>query len=154
MDRTLDIAISFDPPKLDQFEIVQLGQINLLLVSSLKGQTVKAVVPGQYVKVDWGTAFNIVHAQEYASLPVPTLHTSSARIALDFILNNGGCAFLPEHLVQHALRGGELYLVSGANAISRNVYLAYWAENDRLAQIKQAIDFLRDDGSMVVHATV
>ncbi|MGR3972178.1 HTH-type transcriptional regulator HdfR [Shewanella sp. 1180_01] len=154
IDRTLDIAISFDPPKLDQFELVQLGQINLLLVSSLKGQTVNAVVPGQYVKVDWGTAFNIVHAQEYASLPVPTLHTSSARIALDFILNNGGCAFLPEHLVQHALRSGELHHVSGASAISRNVYVAYWAENDRLAQIKQAIDFLRDDGSVFAHATI
>ncbi|MGL5046959.1 MAG: LysR substrate-binding domain-containing protein, partial [Shewanella sp.] len=100
------------------------------------------------------TVFNIVHAQEYASLPVPTLHTSSARIALDFILNNGGCAFLPEHLVLQALRGGELHLVSGANAISRNVYLAYWAENDRLTQIKQAIDFLKDDGSIMTHATV
>jgi DNA-binding transcriptional LysR family regulator len=146
MDRTLDIAISFDPPKLDQFELVQLGQINLLLVSSMADTVVSGVAPGQYVKVDWGTAFNIIHAQEYATLPVPTLHTSSARIALDFILNNGGCAFLPEHLVQQLLRKGELHLVRGANAISRSVYVAYWAENDRLEQIQQAIDFLIDDG--------
>lgn len=145
MDRTLDIAISFDPPKLDQFELVSLGQINLLLVSSVADMVINAVAPGQYVKVDWGTAFNIIHAQEYATLPVPTLHTSSARIALDFILNNGGCAFLPEHLVQQLLRNGVLHLVHGANAISRSVYVAYWAENDRLAQIKQAIDMLTDD---------
>ncbi|MCK7633105.1 MULTISPECIES: HTH-type transcriptional regulator HdfR [unclassified Shewanella] len=146
MDRTLDIAISFDPPKLDQFELVQLGQINLLLVSSLADMAVDGVSSGQYVKVDWGTAFNIIHAQEYAALPVPSLHTSSARIALDFILNNGGCAFLPEHLVQQLLHKGELHLVHGANAISRSVYVAYWAENDRLEQIKQAITFLIDDG--------
>jgi len=47
-----------------------------------------------------------------------------------------------------------LHHVSGASAISRNVYVAYWAENDRLAQIKQAIDFLRDDGSVFAHATI
>ncbi|ABM25103.1 MULTISPECIES: HTH-type transcriptional regulator HdfR [Shewanella] len=146
MDRTLDIAISFDPPKLDQFELVQLGQINLLLVSSLADMAVDGVSSGQYVKVDWGTAFNIIHAQEYAALPVPSLHTSSARIALDFILNNGGCAFLPEHLIQPLLTKGMLHLVAGANAISRSVYVAYWAENDRLEQIKQAITFLIDDG--------
>ena len=144
MDRTLDLAISFDPPKLDQFELIQLGQINLLLVSKSRDVSVNEVQAGQYVKVDWGTAFNIIHAQEYAALPVPTLHTSSARIALDFILNNGGCAFLPEHLVQPLLQRGELNLVAGASAISRSVYVAYWAENDRLEQIKQAISFLAD----------
>ncbi|ASF14165.1 MAG: HTH-type transcriptional regulator HdfR [Shewanella xiamenensis] len=144
MDRTLDLAISFDPPKLDQFELIQLGQINLLLVSKSRDVSVNKVQAGQYVKVDWGTAFNIIHAQEYAALPVPTLHTSSARIALDFILNNGGCAFLPEHLVQPLLQRGELNLVAGASAISRSVYVAYWAENDRLEQIKQAISFLAD----------
>lgn len=144
MDRTLDLAISFDPPKLDQFELIQLGQINLLLVSKSRDVAVNEVQAGQYVKVDWGTAFNIIHAQEYAALPVPTLHTSSARIALDFILNNGGCAFLPEHLVQPLLQRGELNLVAGASAISRSVYVAYWAENDRLEQIKQAISFLVD----------
>ncbi len=142
MERTLDLAISFDPPKLDQFELVQLGQINLLLVSSIADRMLSQLQTVQYVKVDWGTAFNIIHAQEYAALPVPVLHTSSARIALDFILNNGGCAFLPEHLVQPLLRLGELHLVSGAAAIPRNVYVAYWAQNDRLAQIKQAIGFL------------
>lgn len=144
MDRTLDLAISFDPPKLDQFELIQLGQINLLLVSKSMEVAVNAVQAGQYVKVDWGTAFNIIHAQDYAALPVPTLHTSSARIALDFILNNGGCAFLPEHLVQPLLSKGELHLVAGASAISRSVYVAYWAENDRLEHIKQAIGFLAD----------
>ncbi|MGL4616021.1 MAG: HTH-type transcriptional regulator HdfR [Shewanella sp.] len=145
MDRTLDIAISFEPPTLEQFELVQLGQIHLVLVSSLPDMRLNAVVPGQYVKVDWGTAFNIIHAQEYAALPVPTLHTSSARIALDFILHNGGCAFLPEHLVQSLLHQRQLHLVAGAQAISRRVYAAYWTENDRLEQIKQAIEFLIDD---------
>ncbi|MGR6502046.1 HTH-type transcriptional regulator HdfR [Shewanella sp. Koi 1] len=149
MDRTLDLAISFDPPKLDQFELVQLGQINLLLVSKTMDVAVNAVQAGQYVKVDWGTAFNILHAQEYAALPVPTLHTSSARIALDFILNNGGCAFLPEHLVQPLLNRGELHLVAGASPISRSVYVAYWAENDRLEQIKQAIGFLADTSAEI-----
>ena len=145
MERTLDIAISFDPPKLEEYELVQVGMTQLLLVSSLGQVTVKEIESHQYVKVDWGTAFNILHAQDYASLPLPVLHTSSARIALDFILNNGGCAFLPNNLVEPFLNSGELSLVSGASSIERKVYVAYWPQNDRLLQILKAIGFLKGE---------
>ncbi|MGX9462092.1 HTH-type transcriptional regulator HdfR [Shewanella sp. A14] len=142
IERTLDIAITFDPPKLDELELVKLAQIKLVLVTKEKGLNLVQASDINYIKVDWGTAFNITHAQDFTTLPQPILHTSSARMALDFVLNNGGCAFLPEVLIQPYLDDQTLYGIENTNSVTRNVYGAYWAENERFSYIKQAIDIL------------
>ncbi|MDF0533641.1 HTH-type transcriptional regulator HdfR [Shewanella yunxiaonensis] len=143
MERTLDIAISFDPPKLEEFELLQIGEIVLGLVSCEPVMSLADTLQQQYIKVDWGTAFNIQHARDFAELPLPVLHTGSARIALDFLLNNGGCAFLPQKMVQSYLDKGQLYLVPHTSTISRSVYVSYLTSNDRLPQILQAVNYLK-----------
>jgi DNA-binding transcriptional LysR family regulator len=142
IERSLDIAITFDPPKLDELELVKLAQINLVLVTKQPAITLEQATTIPYIKVDWGTAFNITHAQDYTMLPLPILHTSSARMALDFVLNNGGCAFLPEVLIKPYLANSTLFVVEDARCITRNVYGAYWVDNERLAYIQQAISIL------------
>ena len=142
IERSLDIAISFDPPKLDKLELVKLAQVYLVLVADQHNLNLAQTSSIPYIKVDWGTAFNITHAQEFTMLPLPVLHTSSARMALDFILNNGGCAFLPEVLVKPYLTNNTLFMVKGANNITRNVYAAYWPENERLVYIEKTIAIL------------
>ncbi|QIR14807.1 HTH-type transcriptional regulator HdfR [Shewanella aestuarii] len=143
IERTLDIAISFDPPKLDDVEIVKLMDVELCLVSQVPNAILTDLSQLNYIKVDWGTAFNIAHAQDFTMLPVPVLHTSSARMALDFLLNNCGCAFLPKTFVQPYLESRQLFVVTDAKIISRNIYAAYWASNERGAQIKQALQLLQ-----------
>ncbi|AZG73753.1 HTH-type transcriptional regulator HdfR [Shewanella livingstonensis] len=145
IERTLDIAITFDPPKLDGVILVKLAQVKLYLVSKQQGVKLAQTPDLSYIKVDWGTAFNMTHAQDFTMLPLPVLHTSSARMALDFLLNNGGCAFLPEALIQPHLDNGTLYAVDDAKCIDRHVYAAYWAENERLTHIEQAISILTTD---------
>jgi LysR family transcriptional regulator, flagellar master operon regulator len=142
IERTLDIAITFEPPKLDEVEIVQLAQIELSLVSDKPHASLQEAQQQAYIKVDWGTAFNIMHAQEFSLLPVPVLHTSSARIALDFLLNNGGSAFLPNALIIQALSDKKLNLVQGVQSIKRTLYAAYLGKSERLLQIEQAIRLL------------
>ncbi|QSX35052.1 HTH-type transcriptional regulator HdfR [Shewanella avicenniae] len=143
MERTLDIAISFDPPKLEEFELLQIGEVVLTLVSSEPAAAIEDIKSRQYIKVDWGTAFNIQHARDFALLPLPILHTGSARIALDFLLNNGGAAFLPRNMVLADVERGTLHWVDNAPSISRNVYVSYLANNERLSEIERAVDFLR-----------
>ena len=142
IERTLDIAITFEPPKLDEVEIVQLAQIELSLVSDKPHASLQEAQQQAYIKVDWGTAFNIMHAQEFSLLPVPVLHTSSARIAQDFLLNNGGSAFLPNALIIQALSEKKLHVVKGVQSIKRTLYAAYLGKSERLVQIEQAIKLL------------
>ena len=142
IERTLDIAITFDPPKLDEVELVKLAQVKLYLVSKQADITLEQSQDLSYIKVDWGTTFNITHAQDFTMLPPPIFHTSSARIALDFVLNNDGCAFLPEVLIKPLLESRTLNRVANAVCIYRNVYAAYWGGNERLTHIEQAISIL------------
>jgi LysR family transcriptional regulator, flagellar master operon regulator len=142
IERTLDIAITFEPPKLNEVEIVQLAEIELCLVSDKPNSSLQEAQQQAYIKVDWGTAFNILHAQEFSLLPVPVLHTTSARIALEFLLNNGGSAFLPTALINKALASKTLHKVAGVQGIKRTLYAAYLAKSERLLQIEQAIKLL------------
>ncbi|MFQ6371142.1 HTH-type transcriptional regulator HdfR [Shewanella sp. YIC-542] len=143
MERALDLAISFDPPKLEEFELLQVGEIVLTLVSTSPLETLADTRQQQYIKVDWGTAFNIQHARNFSELPLPVLHTGSARIALDFLLNNGGCAFLPQKMVQPYVAQGQLHRVPGAATVSRSVYVSYLSGNERLPQIILAVNYLK-----------
>ncbi|GIU53089.1 LysR family transcriptional regulator [Shewanella sp. KT0246] len=143
-ERTLDIALSFDPLRIDDIEITKLNRVNLVLVSHQEGQTIDSLKQSQYIKVDWGTAFNIMHAQELTNLPMPKLHTSSAQIACEFMLSNGGCAFLPETMVKAKIQNNDIFLVEGVNPMRRHIYAAHWGKNERLDEIEQALILLTD----------
>ncbi len=140
--RTLDMMISFDAPQLDELEAIKLGEIELCLVSGAGPATLQEAAELPYIKVNWGTVFNIQHAKEFAELPIPIMHTGSAAIALDFMRANGATAFLPKNMVTGLLESGELHLVEGARELSRSLYLAYWGENDRLEIIRSAVKLL------------
>ena len=149
LERSVDIAISFDPPKLEGVEIIKLMDVSLCLVCHQPNMSLNNIDTLNYIKVDWGTAFNIAHAQSFSMLPVPALHTSSARIALDFLLNNGGSAFLPTNFVAPYLVSKQLYEVKDAISIERNVYGAYWSGNERSLAIEKALLILK--GAMPSH---
>ncbi|MCL1143004.1 LysR family transcriptional regulator [Shewanella gaetbuli] len=148
LERSIDIAVTFDPPQLEEVAVTKLLDVSLCLVSHQADIDLSDINNVNYIKVDWGTAFNITHAQEFAMLPTPVLHTSSARIGLDFILNNGGCAFLPKPLIEHYIEAGQLFYVAGAKTIDRHVYAAFWSGNERMAKVEQAITLLQGESTM------
>ena len=80
-----------------------------------------------------------MHAQELTLLPVPVLHTSAAQIAYDFLLTNGGCAFLPETMVSEQVEKSELFIIDGVNPMRRHIYAAHWIDNERIDEIEQAL---------------
>ncbi|WP_434925910.1 LysR family transcriptional regulator [Shewanella sp. HL-SH2] len=146
IERSIDIAISFDTPKLEEVDIVKLMDVSLCLVCHQAGMTLSNIDTINYIKVDWGTAFNIAHAQTFTMLPVPALHTSSARMALDFLLNNGGSAFLPYSFIEPYLASKQVFLVEQATTIERSVYGAFWTGNERREQIEKALKLLQAKG--------
>ena len=143
LERSLDIAVLFDPPKVDDIKRELLQQVELVMVTSDSDCEPLVKNINNYIKVDWGTAFNMQHAREFAGLPRSILHTSSVRIGLDFMLQNGGAAFLPQTLVQPYLESGELRLISDAISLERSVYAAYLPDCDRIEQIRAVINYFQ-----------
>lgn len=145
LERTLDIAITFDAPKIDEVSTEEIIQVPLFLASSYDADNWKVAMQNHYVMVDWGTAFNVQHAQLFADAPPAVLQTNTGRIALDFLLTNGGSAFLPESLLMPYVETGQLHLVTETPGISRSVYASYITESDRLDSLKKVIGAIKGE---------
>lgn len=124
IERTLDMAFAFDPLKVDELECTKIANLRLVLVSTSLCN-VDTALSEKYVYVDWGTAFALEHGHRHPQKNAPFLRTSTGRIALDFILEKGGSAYLPLSLVESFLKSGQLQLVEKSFNWDRPIYLSY-----------------------------
>ncbi|MBY5992975.1 LysR family transcriptional regulator [Ferrimonas balearica] len=141
LERTLDLAVMFDPPKAEGLAIEALPCVRLLPVTSFADQSMSG-----YVHVDWGTAFDIRLARESGPTPRPILRVSTSHIALNFILNCGGSAYLPEDRVAEHLQSGQLHRVEGEPTVERPVYCA-WHEHNENQDVINQVKVLLKEGS-------
>ncbi|MBB1488263.1 LysR family transcriptional regulator [Oceanospirillum sediminis] len=141
----LDIAVVLDPPNSAELENCIIGQIELVLVSHKAGIRLSEIDQAGYVFVDWGTAFNMKNAKLFRTPVMPILHTEQSQIALEFLITYGGVAFLPLALVEPYLVNQDLYLVSEAESVSREVYAVYGRQNsgdqDLISVINKLVEF-------------
>ncbi|RJG41906.1 HTH-type transcriptional regulator HdfR [Motilimonas pumila] len=142
LERRVDLALAFDPPKVEEVTRLKLQHIALILVTSDKQQIQQNQQLQHFVNMDWGTAFKIQHIRTFESISRPVLHTGSARIALDFLLHHPSCAFLPRQLVQPYLDQGLLFTVQGVEEVLRPVFVNYLNSSDKLEQIEAVIELL------------
>jgi LysR family transcriptional regulator, flagellar master operon regulator len=143
---TLDLALLFDPPETARFQLRELAPLPLVLVSTQAGQASHEAMHTGYVWVDWGTSFAGLHARRFPDLPAPRLRVSVGRLALGYILKNGGAAYLPEPMVRGEL-GRRLFPVEDTPIIRKETYAVYARSTDRGDVIERVIDSLPVDGT-------
>lgn len=136
---TMDIAFLFDPFNNDLLVCQPLSNIELILVSSFPEITVNAALVEHYIMVEWGTAFINQHAQHFADIAQPHLHVSHGRIALDYILTNGGTAYLAGPTVTDHINRGDLHVVANAPIIQRTAHAIYNKTSDKLELIESLL---------------
>lgn len=124
MERTLDFALLYEPTKNSDLVSTSVAPAELILVCNDPNASIDTALAHNYVSVDWGLSFKSSFAQLFPGTPPPILHTSLARIALDFIKAFGGCAYLPYRLVEQDL-GQFLFQVLEAPVIVRQIYATY-----------------------------
>ncbi len=139
---TLDMAFLLDPPQIPELEIKQVATLPLVLVSTSENQALEVATGENYILVDWGATFNMLHAEQYPDLPAPMLRTNSATSALDLLEQLNGAAYLPEQMVSQHLEKGDLYSVNGAPVIDRASYVAFRPESSTSSRLLQAIDII------------
>ncbi|MCW8928715.1 MAG: LysR family transcriptional regulator [Gammaproteobacteria bacterium] len=143
VERTMDLGLLYEPTKVSDLISVPVTQAELILVSTEKHQDIHEALNQDYVSIDWGTAVNIAHTQIFQDIRSPVLYTTLAKIALEFILYNGGSAYLPLQLVDHLLEK-ELYHIESAPVINRPIYACYHKENLNEDLIKDIINIIND----------
>ncbi|MDA0150900.1 LysR family transcriptional regulator [Vibrio sp. Makdt] len=142
LERTLDMAFAFDQIKAEELNCKKVADLVLVLVST-QPDDLESVFQHKYVYVDWGTRFGSEHAERHPKVPAPYLRTSTARIALDFILEKGGSAYLPVSLVEPFIESGQLHKVKGVEDWYRPVYLSYRKNStsvDAIMQVEKLVN--------------
>ncbi|PSJ42571.1 HTH-type transcriptional regulator HdfR [Zobellella taiwanensis] len=140
LGRTLDLAFLTDPARIEGVRHIAMHTMELQLVSTYPNLDAEKAMAQDYIRIDWGTAFNTQHAKLFNTATPPLLHTGSVRIALEYLLHHGGSAFLPSSMIKIYQEQERLFLVDKAPAISREVYAAYLPGGERQTLIDRVIE--------------
>jgi DNA-binding transcriptional LysR family regulator len=138
----LDIAVLFEPPKVSELRASQIGEMELMFVTSEKVNCAEDIERLGYIFVDWGTAFNLQHAKFFDEAIAPVLHTGQSHIALEFLLSHGGAAFLPSNLIEPLLAERRLFEVENIHRASRSIFAVFNEDSENTKAFLPVIDFL------------
>lgn len=141
MEGTLDIGFMFEAPQVSTLSVEDIVTIPLVLISSENHLSAREALQGRYIYVDWGTSFSIAHAKYFTDLPVPDMRMSLGRMALEYILKQGGSAYLATPMAQEYLDSGRLFYVEGSPVIERNATAVFSHHSDKQDLIRQVLKY-------------
>ncbi|MGI9351013.1 MAG: LysR family transcriptional regulator [Rhizobiaceae bacterium] len=120
-DGLSDVSLTFSPSA-SQTQVSQsITTDKLVLVSTSSDFPVKHD-PG-YVFVEAGEEFGMAHAVAYADAGSSRISFGNAQLGLEYIVRQGGSAYLPERLTSSHLEAGKLYRNADAPEFEREVFM-------------------------------
>jgi len=125
LDGTLDAICLFDPPLLPVLQAEAVGEVPLILVSTHASMTVEQVFADGFVQIEWGRADGALQMQLPDSGSASMIRTSVGWLGLQWLLKQGGSAYLPESLAAPHLKTKALFRVIDAPVLQRTVHLIY-----------------------------
>jgi LysR family transcriptional regulator, flagellar master operon regulator len=124
-DGVLDIGVMYEPQRAQGLVIEEFLRDELILLTTHGDCHVDDQTWWQgYTLVDWGEDFRYNHDTEFADLPYVLL-VGFGSIAVRYILEFGGSAYLPARMVLEPIRAGTLFQVKGAPVFERMGCLIY-----------------------------
>ncbi|SUG35824.1 transcriptional regulator HdfR [Salmonella enterica subsp. arizonae] len=135
-ERQLDLLITTEAPKMDEFSSELLGHFTLALYCSSPARMKSEL---NYLRLEWGPDFQQHEAGLIAADEVPVLTTSSAEIARQQLNALNGCSWLP---VNWANEKGGLHTVADSATLSRPLYAIWLQNSDKYSLI---CDLLKTD---------
>ena len=140
LERSMDVAVLYEPPKLPQLKARKIGQLKLLMTSTDKHQKAHGAFQAGYVHVDWGESFEGFHGNRFGDMALPGLSVNLASIAVSYLAVNPGSGFLPQGFIDtHDF----LYAVKGVPTFNRPIYAVYREGHERPALLQQVIELLQ-----------
>jgi DNA-binding transcriptional LysR family regulator len=101
-----------------------------------------AMIPGQYIHVDWGPTFAASHQGAFPELASPPVSISLGPLALAYLLTAGGSGYFRIGTVNPFLADGRLRRVAGTPEFSHSAYAVYATRRD-LTVINRVLDGLK-----------
>ncbi|EBQ8939378.1 HTH-type transcriptional regulator HdfR [Salmonella enterica subsp. enterica serovar Rideau] len=135
-ERQLDLLITTEAPKMDEFSSQLLGHFTLALYCSSPARKKSEL---NYLRLEWGPDFQQHETGLIVADEVPVLTTSSAELARQQLSALNGCSWLP---VNWANEKGGLHTVADSATLSRPLYAIWLQNSDKYSLI---CDLLKTD---------
>jgi LysR family transcriptional regulator, flagellar master operon regulator len=140
-NRTLDLAVVSEPLKSDQITMQPLLNVSLALYMNQLVDDEIDDVAKRYINLEWHAKAREEVERHFPGTRDAKFNTSSIRIALELLLNQGGMALLPVSIAEHYVQQGQLSKVSVCKEFQCSLKLAYLHEVNHPG-LSEFIDFL------------
>ncbi|WP_077339148.1 LysR family transcriptional regulator [Pseudocolwellia agarivorans] len=140
LNRVIDIAFLFEPSFVEDLITEKVATVPLHLVSTNPSDVENADHLENFIMVDYGESVNVKYMRDFQDAPAAKHHMNQPIVALNFILDVGGCAYLPRQMTFEYVRKKKLYVVENAPVYSREIYANYLAKSQKVEMIEQAIE--------------
>lgn len=139
-DKSIDVFITSEPPKIENLHVHKVRDYQLQLVTNQPNSNIHSVRDMPLIYLDWGTRFSVEHSRIPELQRTPVLHTHSCKMALDYILANGGVGYFPSLVVASGAALGKLYVVEEAPVMEQSLYLVWREGSDKEGLINAIVD--------------
>jgi len=139
INEALDVCFMFEAPQVIGLVDQEVAIISLIMVSTEEGIELSNAVNKDYIYVDWGISFSNEHARAFPDMAYPVKRMNHGSLALTFLLNCGGSAYLAEGSVESLLQQGKLFCVEDAPVITRQAYAVWQASSDKKDLIQELL---------------
>ncbi len=132
-DRRLDLLLTTEAPKMDEFTSQLVGNFDLALYAGSSKCSRDSLT---YIRIEWGADFQQYESEFIQGDEIPVLTTSSASQACQLIPALNGYAFLP---IEWAKKQASICQLTDSGVLSRPLY-AIWLQNtDKQSIIKSLL---------------
>ncbi len=142
LDRSMDVALMFQPPRLSGMVTRPVSSVELVMVASRPALSLAEALNGGYVAVDWPGLQIAQLSPENEAPPLPVLRFSLAGMARDYLLSAGGSAYLAAATIAADIAAGRLHEVADAPRIQRQFYAVFAQDSEREGLIEKVIGVL------------
>ena len=146
-DGLLDIGVMYQPRQIPGFKIETLLEETLVLVSTSK-RTLSHGWVEDYVFVDWGDEFRVMHGDAFPDMETPAVSVGLGALGLQYILQKGGSGYFPIRVARPLIDRGELHPVADAPVGRRPAYVVYARDPRDPELLSHSLDILRDVASL------
>lgn len=139
LNRVVDIGFLFEPTFVGEIISEKVATVPLHLVTTNPEHVHQQTPLTDFIMVDYGESITAQYLREFQGAPEAKHFMSQPRIALNFILDTGGAAYLPRQITFEYLKSNQLFLVEDAPIFRRDIYANYLENNQKIEMIKQVL---------------
>lgn len=139
LNRVIDIAFLFEPIFVEELISEKIATVPLHLVTTDANYDTDTAELTDFIMVDYGESVTAQYLREFENAPEAKHHMSQPILALNFILEAGGAAYLPRQVIFEYLQSKQLFLVENAPIFKRDIYANYLVKNQKVDVIEDVL---------------